>query len=217
MLLKNDAEAGHEGEYKTHLRIDTQPPSNTQTTASRASLCVSTGSDSMFELASSWLATCTAEHEYCKTFATTLASAKDTRTRRRVPKYLVEINPSPGIEYGYTSRLIETSIFPPNSPPQWVTLSHCWGPSPIFCTTSANIKSNMSQLPLGKLPKTFLDAMTIASRLGHQYLWIDSLCIIQDSTQHWNEELEIMGDVYLSSAFTIAASGATDGTIGCFR
>jgi hypothetical protein len=67
-----------------------------------------------------------------------------------------------------------------------------------------------------RLPANFQDAITITRRLGIQYLWIDSLCIIQDSVQDWLEESKKMGGIYEDAAFTIAAmtSGkSTDGIL----
>lgn len=64
--------------------------------------------------------------------------------------------------------------------------------------------------------KTFADAIEIAWRLGAHYMWIDSLCIIQDSRQDWLQESGQMSDVYRYSAFNISATSAVDDTVGCF-
>jgi Heterokaryon incompatibility protein (HET) len=52
--------------------------------------------------------------------------------------------------------------------------------------------------------------------LGIRYLWIDSLCIIQDSKEDWSYEASLMGQYYQNSAVTIAAVGAEDGNDGLF-
>ena len=57
--------------------------------------------------------------------------------------------------------------------------------------------------------------MRIASELGYRYTWIDSLCIIQDSTEDWNEESRLMAGVYSNAVFNIAAMGESSDT-GCF-
>ena len=51
-----------------------------------------------------------------------------------------------------------------------------------------------------QLCQTFLDAMEVAKQLGVQYLWIDSLCIMQDSQHDWTHESAVMDDVYRHSA-----------------
>ncbi len=54
------------------------------------------------------------------------------------------------------------------------------------------------------------------ARLGFQYLWIDSLCIIQGDEQDWIAESVKMTSVYAKAFIVIAASGARDGDGGCF-
>ena len=77
--------------------------------------------------------------------------------------------------------------------------------APPLQTTKANIGANLYNIPLTSLPRLFLDAINLTSRLGHQYLWIDSLCIIQDSAEDWNRESSLMASIYANSTLTIAA------------
>jgi hypothetical protein len=51
----------------------------------------------------------------------------------------------------------------------------------------------MNGIPLSSLPKTFLDAIVVTKALGLRYLWIDSLCIIQDDEDDWLAESKTMG------------------------
>jgi hypothetical protein len=74
----------------------------------------------------------------------------------------------------------------------------------------------MEGLPVERFPKTFKDAIKISKKLGLKYLWIDSLCIIQDSVDNWQKESALMGSVFGGSTITIAASSARDGSQGCF-
>ncbi|KAL9116061.1 MAG: hypothetical protein Q9227_000429 [Pyrenula ochraceoflavens] len=69
---------------------------------------------------------------------------------------------------------------------------------------------------MAQLTKTFMDAIEISQKLGLRYLWIDSLCIIQDSDSDWKKESAMMSSVYRGSAINIAAAGAADGSHGCF-
>jgi hypothetical protein len=66
------------------------------------------------------------------------------------------------------------------------------------------------KLPHEKLPPTFKDAITIVRLLGVEYLWIDSLCIIQDSAEDWAYEAGRMADVYGHAYVTISADAAQD-------
>ncbi|EPE31160.1 hypothetical protein GLAREA_04127 [Glarea lozoyensis ATCC 20868] len=99
---------------------------------------------------------------------------------------------------------------------QYVTLSHCWGTAAQFTLTKVNLKTLRKRIPLKLLSKTFKQACFLARRFGFDYLWIDSLCIIQDDDYDWQIESSTMASVYGCSSLNIAASYARDGTVGCF-
>ncbi|KAK0710811.1 heterokaryon incompatibility protein-domain-containing protein, partial [Lasiosphaeris hirsuta] len=113
-----------------------------------------------------------------------------------------------------TIRLVE----PNGASGSWVALSHCWGKPDKrpLATTRCNMSRHMKGIRLTALPKTFRDAITVTRALGIQYLWIDSLCIIQGDLEDWREESAKMGNVYQHAAVTIAASYAKDSSEGCF-
>lgn len=103
---------------------------------------------------------------------------------------------------------------------QWryLTLSHCWGAVPqdaYWKLTTEREPYYTTNISFHALPKTFQEAITLTKRLGERYLWIDSLCIIQDSRQDWEIEASRMAEVYSGSLCTL--STATDGaSSGCF-
>lgn len=74
----------------------------------------------------------------------------------------------------------------------------------------------MTGIPLSSPPKTFLDAIVVTKALGLRYLWIDSLCIIQDDEDDWLAESKTMGTLYERAVITLAASTAPDSTYGLF-
>jgi hypothetical protein len=89
---------------------------------------------------------------------------------------------------------------------RYVALSHCWGGLvPACCTTRANLQAQQSRIPLGSLPQTFRDAVIFARKLGIQYLWIDTLCILQDDEADWHREAVQMCEVYGNAFVTLAA------------
>ncbi|KAF2785830.1 HET-domain-containing protein, partial [Melanomma pulvis-pyrius CBS 109.77] len=100
----------------------------------------------------------------------------------------------------------------------YVALSHCWGKPENHPpkTTRTNYKDHLAGIPLAMLPKTFQDAVKITRHIGVQYLWIDSLCIVQDDESDWNREAANMGAIYEYARLTIAAAGAPDCKRGCF-
>lgn len=81
-------------------------------------------------------------------------------------------------------------------------------------------KENVSRFQAGvsslELPKSFQDAVTVTLRLGLNYLWIDSLCIIQNDANDWAREAHNMSSVYGNAHFTLAASHALDSSQGLF-
>jgi hypothetical protein len=101
---------------------------------------------------------------------------------------------------------------------KYVTLSHCWGrdPSKITQLLTGNLQAMEKAIDIASLPKTFQDAIRVTRDLRIRYLWIDSLCIIQDDVKDWFKESSTMGDIYSNSYCTISATGAMDGSEGLF-
>ncbi|OTB03176.1 hypothetical protein M426DRAFT_12765 [Hypoxylon sp. CI-4A] len=94
---------------------------------------------------------------------------------------------------------------------KYLTLSHCWGTRPILAKTiKSNYKAYLNDIPYDELPKTFQDAVYIAKELGFEYIWIDSMCIIQDDGADWARECQKMAAVYSNSVMTLASPAATD-------
>ncbi|KAI1375131.1 HET-domain-containing protein [Hypoxylon crocopeplum] len=86
----------------------------------------------------------------------------------------------------------------------WAALSHCWGGGKPLSLTKSNFNSLKEHISFSELPATFQDAMTITQELGLAYVWIDSLCIIQDEDDKtdWEKEAARMDTVY-SRAFIV--------------
>jgi len=72
----------------------------------------------------------------------------------------------------------------------------------------------MDNISFWELPATFRDAVTIMRFLGCRCLWIDSLCIVQDSAEDWQRESAKMRHVYRASLVTISALFATSSEAG---
>jgi len=78
-----------------------------------------------------------------------------------------------------------------------------------------NISTFRTGLPNG-IPKTFADAIQVGRALGIRYLWIDSLCIIQDSPDDWRHESSRMASIYEHAWCGIAATKAANSSEGLF-
>jgi heterokaryon incompatibility protein (HET) len=94
---------------------------------------------------------------------------------------------------------------------KYIALSHCWGTDqgqlPLR-TTKDKFKDYKKHIEFSELPQTFQDAVTVAREIDVEYLWIDSLCIIQDDSGDWEKESQKMEQVFSSAYCTISATSA---------
>ncbi|EWZ36568.1 hypothetical protein FOZG_10561 [Fusarium oxysporum Fo47] len=147
----------------------------------------------------SWIKECVGTHEGCR------SQIQDQSASFTCPKRLLDLS---------NGTLVLRENLGQNL--RYACLSHCWGKINIVKTTTQTIGSFKTEVPLDQLSKTFRDAVDICRGLGIIYLWIDSLCIIQDSPEDWREQAAQMADVYQHSFLTIAATKSHDGSQGCF-
>ena len=99
-------------------------------------------------------------------------------------------------------------ISEPEEQGRYVALSYCWGGPQRFTTTSATLESRISGIQLASLPKTILDAISVTRKLGIRLLWVDCLCIIQDSEEDSLQEISTMGEIYKNATVMIAAANS---------
>ncbi|KAH6844617.1 heterokaryon incompatibility protein-domain-containing protein [Chaetomium sp. MPI-CAGE-AT-0009] len=120
---------------------------------------------------------------------------------------------------GKPPRLVHTAHFPFPEHTQYLALSHCWGTDrgkTVAKTLRSTLPEHLERIDAENLPKTFLDAMEVVRRLGYNYLWTDSLCIIQDDKKDFEVECSRMHLVYSQALCTIVAADSPDGDGGCF-
>jgi Heterokaryon incompatibility protein (HET) len=145
-----------------------------------------------------WLTNCIKTHGRCN---------QDWRTKESYPARLLNI----AQEDQFNLEIFENNA----RHPRYVTLSHCWQagiPMQLTASTQNPLKEG---LPISELPKRFQDAVKIARWMEIDYIWIDALCIVQDSKEDWLVQSTRMGDIYTNSYCNIAATSA-DHTKGCF-
>ncbi|KAK3358201.1 heterokaryon incompatibility protein-domain-containing protein, partial [Lasiosphaeria hispida] len=99
---------------------------------------------------------------------------------------------------------------------EYATLSHCWGLAQISRLLTNNQADLERGIPVQTLPATFQHAIQVVRFLGIRYLWIDSLCIIQDSAGDWEVESAAMAKVYGHAHVNIAAASSLDSRGGLF-
>lgn len=158
----------------------------------------STNSETSRAIVAEWLDQCVNAHPTCNSLLNKVASR---------PSRVLDCSTG-------TPRLL---VVRDDTPPfQYATMSHCWGGHVPLRLLSDNIDDLQVELPVAQLSQSFRDAIQVLHWLGLSYLWIDSLCIVQDSLQDWEKESALMAEVYSNSHCNIAAAHAADGTQGCF-
>ncbi|CAI0642770.1 unnamed protein product [Colletotrichum noveboracense] len=145
-----------------------------------------------------WLSTCTTSHTECR-------SPFESGGDFKGPTRILEIcNKSVVLRENVTKM-------------RYACLSHCWGnPEDMIQTRHDTIAKFKTKIPWNELPRTFQDAVRICYQPDIQYLWIDSLCIIQNTTEDWENEAVRMADIYENAFITIAATKSASPLGGCY-
>ncbi|KAK5659928.1 hypothetical protein OQA88_13392 [Cercophora sp. LCS_1] len=100
---------------------------------------------------------------------------------------------------------------------KYVCLSHCWGSTSSVCrTTPKTYEAHKENIVWAILPATFRDTINVTRRLGIRFLWIDSLCIIQEDDNDWREQSSLMAEVYGNAFLTIFATSSANGHGGLY-
>ena len=164
-----------------------------------------TGSDHCRALAARWIWDCVSTHEKCR----------DTRQRSWLPTRLIDVGhdwPAVQPKLVVTSQLSKQLLAP-----LYTSLSHLWSAESVFRLTIDNQHQLMQAIPLTSLSPTFRDAILFTRQLGIRYLWIDSLCILQGSSDDWKIESALMNKVYKHSVCNIAATSASEYSPGLYQ
>ncbi|KAH6625472.1 heterokaryon incompatibility protein-domain-containing protein [Boeremia exigua] len=154
-----------------------------------------------------WLDDCTQNHPDCRRDAYRKPTAhKGASVEYNLPKRILEI---------YGSRVVLRERLA--SKDSYICLSHCWGSKGVtFRLESSTIQMLKASVSISALPKTFRDAVLVCLRLGFRFLWIDALCIVQDSVEDWEEAVATMAGIYEDAFLTIAATASKDSCGGLF-
>ncbi|KAK0108666.1 hypothetical protein ONS95_003457 [Cadophora gregata] len=155
-----------------------------------------------------WMKDCDEDHEWCS-MASWIPTAEHPSF---LPTRLIDVgNPNTGVE----PRLILSNTLPRSGNSQvntskYVALSYCWGSpeesSRLLKTTHSTMREWMNSINFGTLPLALQDAITVARTLEVQYIWIDSLCIIQNDSEDWQIESSRMADIFSNAYLTIVAA-----------
>lgn len=158
-----------------------------------------TGSETSLSTAAGWIEECVNSHSSCA-----------DGTPSQLPTRVLDIGYSQEQDF---IRLYDQTA---GQNERYACLSHCWGGVQLITTTKETTEERRRGINLELLPKTFKDAVIVARQLKIRYLWIDSLCIIQDDEEDWKSQASTMASIYRNAYLTIAATAAANSTAGLF-
>jgi Heterokaryon incompatibility protein (HET) len=185
-------------------------------------LCESTGDPEALDLAVWWLKRCQEEHGDCwlhYVWSLFQKCKTDEPKSEDVRGDWVQPGPTRLLFVGSRdepSLRLEICKFKNAVDEKYFCLSYCWGKKEFPRLTVDNLTEFTNGLNYHELPATIRDAIQVTRWMGYKYLWIDSLCIVQDSEEDWKNESAKMGSIYRNSDLTIAALGAANSFEGCF-
>jgi hypothetical protein len=99
---------------------------------------------------------------------------------------------------------------------RYVALSYVWGPATPAVLTKDTLSRYSSKwgLQAARLPQTILDCIQLVQDLGERYLWVDSLCVVQDDDSDKLEQLRAMDSVFNGAALVVVAAVGNDAHAG---
>lgn len=156
-----------------------------------------------FQQVIEWLEECLHQHEHCPS----PLNSSGQFDPPSLPVRVLDCGPPNGNPEDKVKLLISNG-----KRDTYVALSYCWGRTLQLRTLKNNIDSHVKDgIQMDKLPKTIQDAIHVTRNLKIRYLWIDSLCIIQDSLDDdWPREAAKMPEIYKNAFATISAASAND-------
>jgi hypothetical protein len=160
----------------------------------------------LYDLPKKWLRECTHHHPKC-----TSINAWKTHGIRYQPKRLVDVGDGDEKQWKLILRDDDDSG---GDHYRYATLSHRWSPNQQVLLLESNLQEFRRGQPVASLPQTFQDAISAALNLGIRYIWIDCLCIIQDSKADWKTESLEMRRVYSHSILNLSSTGAANNSFG---
>lgn len=160
-------------------------------------------------LVKEWLALCQSAHEDCK------INRNEVRYRDLVTQTWFQV---------INVERMNLCELPDGEP--YLALSYTWGDRPVdsdhipavFKATHGNInqlwKDNAIGNILEDLPQAIRNAIALTQLLGYSYIWIDSLCIVQDNDMSWFWNSRYMDAIYGHAELTICSADGNGADVG---
>ncbi|KAJ3522989.1 hypothetical protein NM208_g12629 [Fusarium decemcellulare] len=164
-------------------------PDGREATYIRARECDhNVNSEAAYSKIRSWIADCDDRHSCCP-----------RQAPMPLPTRVLDLNDP------YSVKLRETQ----SERGQYAALSYCWGKKQQSPSLTSSSRDSFTNLQISSLPLTIQDAIRVTRQIGLRYLWVDALCIIQDSKEDKDTEIARMAEYYQSASITIFAASAS--------
>lgn len=183
-----------------HVRFIALEETKTTSLGMRKALSLCTRTPSSMRQARAWIKLCCKDHQGCGT----------SRNTTWFPRRLVHVVRNQTSSLCASLRRREAL----SGSEQYLTLSHRWGGHDMAVLTSGTISNYEVSVPVDTLSRVFQDAIHVTAALGYAYIWIDSLCIVQDDEAEWQGESEAMHTIYRNAVCNLAASEFENGEEG---
>ncbi|KAL0253472.1 hypothetical protein SLS55_010451 [Diplodia seriata] len=150
------------------------------------------------DVARGWLRDCLENHSRCKECAA---------IEQTLPTRVIDVG---------TECQDPRLVIPGHAVGKYAALSYRWGgkDSHSVMLTEATLARFQQGIPLASLPETLQDAIQVVRWLEIPYVWIDAICIIQDSEEDWMNEAGRMSEVYSNATLGLFATNAESAASG---
>jgi hypothetical protein len=159
--------------------------------------------DDIFLCANQWLRECVTSHQKCQI----------RRGLSKLPRRIIYLGDDKATTQEVQLVHNDGTIF------DYCALSYCWGTDAdnFGTTTTQNLVHRETAFSIRDLPQTIQDTIAICKRLGLSYLWVDSICIIQDDLEDWRAESRIMNQIYGNALLTLTGVASDHANEGLFN
>ncbi|KAE8359478.1 heterokaryon incompatibility protein-domain-containing protein [Aspergillus caelatus] len=149
-----------------------------------------------FSVINSWMDSCINDHQM---------QCADASHPPLLPTRVIDVSPV-GLDVGLVCLRDDQNKV--DRAARYVALSHCWGKCIPFATTTENLEDRKREVRIEDMSQVFQEAVLITRQLGIRYLWIDTLCIVQNDRHDWEVEAGRMAKVYMDAFVVLGASNS---------
>ncbi|KAF1966647.1 hypothetical protein BU23DRAFT_560059 [Bimuria novae-zelandiae CBS 107.79] len=141
-----------------------------------------------------WLEECSHDHEACR------HDLRGLVLNRTLPTRLIDVFPDG--KAGASVRLVKGPDIADRKSADYAAVSYVWTDDELKLSTAV-LEAMQTDLPREALPKAINEAIAKAQDIGFRYVWVDNLCVLQDSDEDKERECRATADVYRNAALTI--------------